>query len=311
MKREASMRKKTIISLILGICVLTVILNCNAQTFFFATQQVDISSNISTIITKAPTPTPTITLQPTPSNTPMPTEPTVTPSPTLTPINTPTSSALYRPSSDAVPSVIIRLGDQSQKKIALTFDDQGPLLADILQIIDKRDIKASFFLMSCEIKKNPQLWRDAVSNGHHILNHTVKHNVYLFSQSYEYMYNEIIGWEITAKKVLGKEYVDLMKKDFPIFRTPGGGKSNRLQKTLGDLGYPVTACWSCEDVYFQKHNSKKISMVEHYIKNAKNGAIFLMHPNISEYLDEIIDGVEKKGFEFSLLADIITFPSAE
>jgi len=252
----------------------------------------------------SPSPSPSHSPEPSPSPSPSPT-PEPEPEPTVTPFP---ESNDYTPSTDASLCQVIYHGDRSRNEIALTFDDQGPLMENILNILDSRDIKATFFLMSRELERDPLLWQNAIENGHHVLNHTVKHNTNLYKQSTEYIYKEITGWETVAAHVLGQEYLGMMKSEFPIFRTPGGGRSDRLHRILGDLGYPVAAYWTCEDVYFSKHNPNKISLPEHYVREAKNGAIFLMHPYCYVYLEEVIDKVIAKGYTFSLLADIIEFP---
>jgi len=216
----------------------------------------------------------------------------------------------YTPSKDAVPTKVITLGDTSKKEIALTFDDGGKDLETIIGILDKKEIKASFFLMAGELTRNPDFWRQAVANGHQVLNHTVNHNIDLHRQKSSYIYKEIMTWESIAAEVLGEDYLARMKRDFPIFRTPYGGESDNLHKILGDLGYPITACWSCEDCYLAKHNPDNISFPDHYVSCAKNGAIFLMHPGKGheKYLEEIIDRIHDKGFEFKLLSEMIEFP---
>jgi hypothetical protein len=108
----------------------------------------------------------------------------------------------YTPSKDAVPTKVITLGDTSKKEIALTFDDRGKDLETIIGILDKKEIKASFFLMAGELTRNPDFWRQAVANGHQVLNHTVNHNVHLYRQKSSYIYKEIMTWESIAAEVL-------------------------------------------------------------------------------------------------------------
>ena len=64
-----------------------------------------------------------------------------------------------------------------KKQIALTFDD-GPnpyITQDVLNILDKYNIKASFFILGKYAKKYPHLVRDIIAKGHLIGNHTYSH----------------------------------------------------------------------------------------------------------------------------------------
>lgn len=248
--------------------------------------------------TPTDTPAPTPTSTPTPINTPTPTStPSPAPSSTPTPVQpTPAPSG---------PSVIVRTGNEANPEIALTFDDSGENLGLILDTLNARGIKGTFFLVASELEKNPERWKQAVADGHQICNHTLSHPLNLSDMSDDEIIAQITGWEDTARKVLGDEYVDRMKRDFPYFRSPGGNKSDRLQAILGELGYPVTVYWSCEDCYFSSHNPDNISMVQHYADNAANGAVFLIHGARQGDLGAIIDSVQAKGYACRLLSEIL------
>lgn len=195
-------------------------------------------------------------------------------------------------------------GNTEQKKVAFTFDDKGENLAKILEALDARGIKGTFFLMAGELEKNPELWQTAVANGHIVLNHTVHHYTNLSGRSDDTIRSEILGWEDTAKTVLGEDYVQRMKKDFPYFRSPGGGKSERLLRILGELGYTKMVYWSVEDIYFSSHNPDKISMSDHYVQDASNGGIFLLHPGDWSYVGDIIDRLEAEEYTFVTVPEL-------
>ena len=195
-------------------------------------------------------------------------------------------------------------GNTENREIAFTFDDSGENLSRILEILDARGIKGTFFLVSAELEKNPELWQTAAANGHLILNHTVHHYVDLSGRTEETMNNEILGWEDTAKEVLGEEYLLRMKAEIPYFRTPGGGKSNSLTRILGELGYKKMVCWTVEDIYFSSHNPDKISMADHYVQEASNGAIFLLHPGDWSSVADIIDRLAAEGYTFVTVPEL-------
>ena len=70
------------------------------------------------------------------------------------------------------------------KRVFLTFDD-GPSEAvtpKILEILDKYDIKATFFVLGCNAKAHPEIVKQAYEAGHYIANHGYSHK---YSKIYE------------------------------------------------------------------------------------------------------------------------------
>ena len=61
-------------------------------------------------------------------------------------------------------------------RIALTFDD-GPVenTLKILEVLDKYQVKASFFCIGKNIEKNPEIFKLILEKGHFIGNHTWSH----------------------------------------------------------------------------------------------------------------------------------------
>jgi len=258
-----------------------------------------------------PTPVPGLTLAPSTSPSPSPSSsttsvPTLPPSPSPSPIPTPVPTASPVPVPVVLgPCEVVYRGDKTRTDIAFTFDDSGDDLAKILEILNRKGIKGTFFLMAGELKKNPELWQQAIKDGHLVCNHTVNHPLNLQNLPDDKIRQEIVGWEDTARAVLGDDYVAEMKSKFPYFRSPGGNKSDKLQRILGELGYTKMIYWSCEDIYFGKHNPDHKSMAQHYIDNSKNGSIFLLHPGDWDSVEAIIDGAQAKGFQFKTLPEIL------
>jgi len=255
------------------------------------------------------------TQTPTPASTQVPTQvPALIPTPVPIPdetqisVSEPIAEATVSPVPQAAmegPSEVVYRGDINRAEIAFTFDDSGEDLAKILEILNQKGVSGTFFLMAGELKKNPDLWRQAAADGHQICNHTANHPLNLQNLSDDTIKQEILGWEEAAAEVLGEEYVINMKSEFPYFRSPGGHKSDRLQQILGELGYTKTVYWSCEDCYFVNHNPENLSLTQHYINEAENGAIFLLHPGDWNCVADVIDGAQAKGYSFVTLSQIL------
>ena len=64
-----------------------------------------------------------------------------------------------------------------KKCVYLTFDD-GPIpevTPWVLDILDKYDVKATFFMVGDNVRKHPDIFRMVVERGHSVGNHTFNH----------------------------------------------------------------------------------------------------------------------------------------
>src|SRR5437588_3382959 len=86
------------------------------------------------------------------------------------------------------PSAVWRIPTK-EKKIFLTFDD-GPIpevTPWVLSTLKKYNAKATFFCIGENIEKNPDIFRQLISEGHTLGNHT---------------YNHLNGWKTKTKDYL-------------------------------------------------------------------------------------------------------------
>ena len=68
-------------------------------------------------------------------------------------------------------------GNREEKRIALTFDD-GPhprYTPKILSMLEKYDVKATFFMIGSNARLYPDIARKVLKAGHEIGNHTYSH----------------------------------------------------------------------------------------------------------------------------------------
>lgn len=87
-----------------------------------------------------------------------------------------TASTVNKPQT---PATVAKSG-KLPKKIALTFDD-GPHPEDtykVLDILDKYDVKGTFFLVGSNVLANPDVAKNIVQRGHEVENHTYDHPVF-------------------------------------------------------------------------------------------------------------------------------------
>lgn len=132
--------------------------------------------------------------------------------------------------------------ETNHKEIALTFDD-GPNenVTDLLSLLKKYNVKATFFLIGNELEKHPKEGRKIAEAGHQIGNHTYSHNRMIF-KTQSFIKQEI---EKTNKLIRNTGYEGEID-----FRPPNGKKLVGLPYYLkGQQMETIT--WSLEpDTYY-------------------------------------------------------------
>lgn len=185
-----------------------------------------------------------------------------------------------------------------RKEIYLSFDD-GPipeLTEIILNLLSKKNVKATFFLVGENVLKYPDLYNSILKEGHRVGNHT---------------FNHLKGWK-TPKN----EYVENVRKaskyiNSNLFRPPYGRISNKQGKRL-KLDYKIIM-WSI----LTRDYDKKISPEEclSRAKKARSGDIIVFHDHLKAQenmlyaLPRFIDFAHEKGFVFKTIPEIEYVPS--
>jgi len=123
----------------------------------------------------------------------------------------------------------ISRGQTGENLVALTFDDgpAEPTTKDVLEILDKYSVKATFFVTGINALKHPEIIWEILSRGHSIGNHSFSHNPFLMLTSYNNIYREISSAEEVLLKI-GAETL--------AFRPPVGIVNPKLSPILDKLG---------------------------------------------------------------------------
>jgi len=192
---------------------------------------------------------------------------------------------------------------KDEKVIYLTFDE-GSLetyVKEIVDVLNKNDVKATFFLCKKYITENAELINEMVKNGHSIGNHTANHISMpdlATSNNFSKYIREIKDVEDAFYKITGKE-ID------KVYREPSGNYSDRSLQIIKDLGYS-SYFWSASYLDFAGELSKEKAL-EEMKSRYHNGAIYLIHPNNKgNYLalDYFIKYIKSKGYSFDLVKNI-------
>jgi len=145
----------------------------------------------------------------------------------------------------------------------LTIDDSpSEYTSDILDILDKYDVKACFFCIGQNVLKYPNTYQEIIRRGHQVGLHSMEHQS-LWRMHYEDAKSD---FQISEAIVMSKMY-----------RPPYGRMTLRFFLFLIKSEYRIIF-WNrlTED---WKTLQNPIKMIEKKLKNAPLGSIFVFHDN--------------------------------
>ncbi|WP_331000715.1 polysaccharide deacetylase family protein [Nostoc sp. NZL] len=196
----------------------------------------------------------------------------------------------------------------NEKVIALTFDD-GPdpkNTVQILEILKKNNIKATFFMLGQMVKSFPQVAKQVAADGHVIGNHTWHHwyrHMDAATAANEINHTADIIYKTTGVKTT-------------LFRPPGGFLNNGLADYAKNQNYAVMM-WSQESGDAKRPSPQVPTLVKNVLNNAKPGAIVLMHDGggnrsrTVQALPQIINALKAQGYRFVTIIQLLEIQAQE
>ena len=188
--------------------------------------------------------------------------------------------------------------DTSEKKVAITFDAAwtNQDTDQIIEILKKHNAKATFFIVGDWAEKFPESVKAFFDAGHTIANHSDTHKA--FSKcSREEIKEEIVNCNEKLEKITGEKVT--------LLRAPSGDYTDQSLDVCKELGMTMIQ-WNCDSLDYTKISINEI--VNRVIKGTTNGSILLFHngvPNTAPALDEILTQLEKQGYTFVSVEDLI------
>lgn len=190
--------------------------------------------------------------------------------------------------------------DTQEKKIAISFDAAWGAedFEKIMKILDKHDIKVTFFMTGGWVEDNPDCVKELIKKGHDLGNHS-EHHYDMTTISNEEMKQELMTIHDKVK--------ELTDYDMFLFRPPYGAYNNAVIRMAYDNGYfPIQ--WSVDSLDWKDYG------VDSIIKTVCNhealgpGAIILCHNGAkytAEALDTMITNLKEQGYEFVPISELI------
>lgn len=216
---------------------------------------------------------------------------------------------------DTLPSMFVvkQFGKSTEKKMVLTFDD-GPhpvYTRQILDILDRYNVVANFFIVGIEAEKNIPLVKRIYNSGHEISNHTFTHpNMATVSKQRAYL--EMDATKLLIEAITGRSTI--------MFRAPFNADSR--PETMEEL---VPVALSREKNYLtigenidpldwqidEDKNFNGDSIFNRVVRMKDRGNIILLHDAggdrsaTVDALPKIIEYFHKQGYKFTTVADLM------
>ncbi|TJY31714.1 polysaccharide deacetylase family protein [Pontimicrobium aquaticum] len=190
------------------------------------------------------------------------------------------------------------------KDIYLTFDD-GPtpkITNWVLDTLKQYNAKATFFCIGKNIEEHPDVFKNIISEGHSIGNHT---------------YNHVKGWKTKTKDYLNnitqaKKIIDLHVKESEIgnqdlFRPPYGQITPKQIKKLQEQSYKIVM-WNVLSVDWNKKVSTE-TCLNNVINHTDSGSIIVFHDsvkaskNMQFALPKVLKYFNEKGYTFKRIPE--------
>lgn len=210
-------------------------------------------------------------------------------------------------------------GQEAEKIVFLTFDD-GPSTTntpEILDILDKYNIKATFFMLGENIDKNDQtkeLVKKIYDTGHAIANHSYSHDMRKLypgkKVDVDTFINEVEQTNESLKNVLGKYF------NTRVLRMPGGYMTRKfyndpnlsvLDKVFSEKGI-ISIDWNAlnKDAEGRVKNSNQLLNEVVKTSQGKDKVILLMHDtygkeNTVKSLPGTIEYFINNGYKFKTI----------
>ncbi|MGM9851551.1 MAG: polysaccharide deacetylase family protein [Muribaculaceae bacterium] len=189
------------------------------------------------------------------------------------------------------PEAIWRIKERGRRVVYLTFDDGPvePCTPWVLNTLDRYGVKATFFMVGDNVRRNPELYREVRRRGHSYGNHTMHHLQGMRSMSWRY-------WrDITeADALIGS----------PLFRPPHGLLRWKQARAIKEHYNLVMYDLVTRD-YSRKLTAEQVlANVKRY---ARNGSIIVFHDSLKAWenmrraLPAAIEWLQSQGYEFRTL----------
>lgn len=199
-------------------------------------------------------------------------------------------------------------GDRKKAQFALTFDDgPGFITEDLLKLLGKHGVRATFFMPGSSARKHPARARLVAGAGHLVASHTDSHlNWFAVGKSKDKV--KILTGEL-------EKAADSIEKATGVrpwvLRMPNGYDRPWVRRAASKCGYTLVN-WTYGGDWLRTTEEK---ITAQYLKALKPGAILLLHDGGGEgkkknlrIVEKLLVEAEKRGLKPVRVDELLGLP---
>lgn len=185
-----------------------------------------------------------------------------------------------------------------EAKVALTINCawNADDIDKILEVLEKEQVKATFFMVGEWIEKNEESAKKIFNAGHELANHSYSHP-HVNNIDYDKNSEQISKCSELIQKITGKPST--------LYRGPYGEYNNTVIQSAKDNNHK-TIQWSIDSLDYKSLTGEQ--MWERIEPKLQNGSIILMHngtENTANSLEFLITNIKNKGYKLVTVSDLI------
>jgi len=197
----------------------------------------------------------------------------------------------------------VNRADTEVKVVALTYDDgpYPPYTNQLLDILDRYQVKATFFEIGRNIEKHPEIVKMIIARGDELANHSYSHKDMMFKPQ-EFLLSEIEKTDKLLQEVG-------VKQDSISFRPPWGRRFVVLSYLVSQM-HKKLIMWDVDSHDYEKTLTAE-DIANRVIHNVRSGSIVVMHDGGGDRsktvaaTEMIVKDLQSKGYEFKTVSELL------
>lgn len=194
--------------------------------------------------------------------------------------------------------------NEKERKIALSFDDgPHPVTEKVLDVLQKYNVKATFFCIGTQIEKHPEIFKRILAEGHLVGNHSYSHSNRFGIFSTQKVTEEIQRTNEIIHTISGKKVV--------YFRPPFGVTNPNIARAVAHTDHHVIG-WNNRSLDTVIEDENKI------LKRVKSrvapGGIVLLHDTSQKtvnVLEQLLLFLQSENYDVVPIDKLINLPAYE
>jgi peptidoglycan/xylan/chitin deacetylase (PgdA/CDA1 family) len=193
---------------------------------------------------------------------------------------------------------------EKERKIAISFDD-GPheMTEKVLDVLQKFNVKATFFCIGSQIEKHPEVLRRIINEGHVVGNHTFSHSKTFGVFTTQKVAEEILQTNAIIHRLTGKKAL--------FFRPPFGVTNPKISRAVAITKHKVIG-WNIRSLDTVIEDETKI--FERVKKKVVPGGIILLHDTSLKtvhVLEQLLLFLQSEKYDVITIDKLLKIPAYE